>query len=135
MIPPSWPGTPRDLRSRSPGRGIVCMWWQPRSSRPRPAGTRQYPPGLLRPKKAQVWPTTGSEAAVWWRRSCYLRPRPAGTRVRCTAQTCYASFSIDLWLQRGASQPIHILHTHAKDDTLDHLTWSTRRIYATQPLV
>ena len=82
------------------------MWWQPRSSHPRPAGTRQYPPGLLGPKKAQVLPTTGIEAAAWWRRSCYLRPRPAGTRVRCTAQTCYASFSIDLRLQRGASQLI-----------------------------
>ena len=35
------------------------------------------------------------------RRSCQLRPRPAGTPDSCTAQTCYASFSVDLWMLHG----------------------------------
>ena len=35
---------------------------------------------------------------------------------------CYTSCSVDLRLEHGASPLIHILHTHAKDDTLDHLT-------------
>ena len=38
------------------------------------------------------------------RRSSQLRPRPAGTRVRCTAETCYASCSVDVWLLHGCKQ-------------------------------
>ena len=43
----------------------------------------------------------GGYAAAPWRRSRQLRRRPAGTRVRCAAQTCYTSFGVDLWLQNG----------------------------------
>ena len=38
------------------------------------------------------------------RRSSQLRPRSAGTRVRCTAETCYAFCSVDFRLQHGCKQ-------------------------------
>ena len=57
------------------------------SSQPRPPDTRQYPPRRLRSTKAWVRPTAGGYAAAPWQRSRPLRPRAAGTRVRCAAQT------------------------------------------------
>ena len=57
------------------------------------------------------------------RRSSQIRPRPAGTRVRCTAETCYASCSVDLWLLHGCKQARSDPQpTHARAKT------STRKI-------
>ena len=81
------------------------------------------------------------------RRSCQLRPRPAGTRVMCTALTCYASFSVDLpplygcksrpgcyasfsvdlWLLHGCkNRPGQILNLHTH-----RYAQRTRKIYWT----
>ena len=83
---------------RARGRSVwyVLVWLQFGSSKPRPSDIRQYPPRRLRSTKAQVRPTAGGYAAPPWRRSPQLRPRPTGTRERCTAQTCYTPFGIDL---------------------------------------
>ena len=79
------------------------------------------------------------------RRSCQLRPRPAGTRLRCTAQTCYASFSVDLkllhgcknrpgcyasfsvdlWLLHGRkNRPGQNLHTHRYAQSTRKISWT-----------
>ena len=62
---------------------------------PRAALAIQRPPRPLRPVEHRLWPTAGGETAVLRRRGNQLRPRPAGTRVRYTAETCYASCSVD----------------------------------------
>ena len=67
------------------------------------------------------------------RRSCQLRPRPAGTRVRCTALTCYASFSVDLWLLHGCKNrpgQIFNLHTHRYAQSTRKISWTdVPRVY------